>query len=382
MAGNADEPLTWPPRGRWPRTVPDPSEAGLLALVNFQRNQTLISLPECNRINRQMTDSEDRRVPSAGKSSVRLIKVPEDRAGQRLDNFLLGQLKGAPRSLVYKLVRSGQVRVNGGRAKAERKLEAGEEVRVPPVSLAEVGDKAAPPAGFLQRMEQAIVFEDARLLVINKPSGVASHGGSGISHGAIETMRALRPNQNLELVHRLDRDTSGLLVMAKKRSALTELQALLREDHDGSGPGGIRKRYLTLLAGRMPDGVMSVDAPLHVGLRQGGERHVQVNAAGKPSLSHFRVLERRGGQSYCEVRIETGRTHQIRVHAQHIGHPVAGDDKYGDPAVNKRFREQIGLKRLFLHAASLEFALDGGKAPYVLNAPLAPELAEALDRLG
>ena len=254
-------------------------------------------------------------------------------------------------------------------------------VRVPPVNLAEVGDKAPPPAGFLQRMEQAIVFEDARLLVINKPSGVASHGGSGISHGAIETMRVLRPNQTLELVHRLDRDTSGLLVMAKKRSALSELQALLREDHDGHGPGGIRKRYLTLLAGRMPDGVMSVDAPLHVGLRQGGERHVQVNAGGKPSLSHFKVLERRGGHSYCEVKIDTGRTHQIRVHALHIGHPVAGDDKYGDPAVNKRLREQIGLKRLFLHAASLEFALDAGKTPYVLNAPLAPELVEALERL-
>jgi len=327
-----------------------------------------------------MTDSEHRRNTSAAKSSVRLIKVPEDRAGQRLDNFLLGQLKGAPRSLVYKLVRSGQVRVNGGRAKAERKLEAGEEVRVPPVNLSEIGDKTPPPAGFLQRMEQAIVFEDVRLLVINKPSGVASHGGSGISHGAIETMRALRPNQTLELVHRLDRDTSGLLVMAKKRSALSELQALLREDHGAIG--GIRKRYLTLLAGRMPDGVMSVDAPLHVGLRQGGERHVQVNAAGKPSLSHFRVLERRGGHSYCEVRIETGRTHQIRVHALHIGHPVAGDDKYGDPAVNKRLREQAGLKRLFLHAASLEFALDAGKTPYVLNAPLAPELAEVLDRLG
>lgn len=323
-----------------------------------------------------MTDSEHRQAPPAGKTSVRMIKVPEDRAGQRLDNFLLGQLKGAPRSLVYKLVRSGQVRVNGGRAKADRKLEAGEEVRVPPVNLSEVGDKAPPPASFLQRMEQAIVFEDAKLLVINKPSGVASHGGSGISHGAIETMRALRPNLNLELVHRLDRDTSGLLILAKKRSALSELQAMLREDH-----GGIQKRYLTLLVGRMPDGVMSVDAPLLVGLRQGGERHVQVNQGGKPSLSHFRALERRGGHSYCEVRIETGRTHQIRVHAQHIGHPVAGDDKYGDPAVNKRLREQIGLKRLFLHAASLEFALDAGKTPYVLNAPLAPELAEALDRL-
>lgn len=323
-----------------------------------------------------MTDSDKPQAPPAAKSSVRMIKVPEDRAGQRLDNFLLGQLKGAPRSLVYKLVRSGQVRVNGGRAKADRKLDGGEEVRIPPVNLNEVGDKAPPPTSFLQRMEEAIVFEDAKLLVINKPTGVASHGGSGISHGAIETMRALRPNMNLELVHRLDRDTSGLLILAKKRSALVELQALLREDH-----GGIQKRYLTLLAGRMPDGVMSVDAPLHVGLRQGGERHVQVNAIGKPSLSHFKVMERRGGQSYCEVRIETGRTHQIRVHAQHIGHPVAGDDKYGDPAVNKRFREQIGLKRLFLHAASLEFALDGGKTPYVLNAPLPQDLVDALNKL-
>ena len=312
------------------------------------------------------------------KTAVRTVKVPEDREGQRLDNFLLGQLKGAPRSLVYKLVRSGQVRVNGGRAKAERKLEPGDEVRIPPVSLNDPEDKAPPPSGFLARMEAAIVFEDARLLVLDKPTGVASHGGSGISHGAIETMRVLRPQQNLELVHRLDRDTSGLLIMAKKRSALTELQALMREE----GGTGIRKRYLTLLMGRMPDGTMSVDAPLHIGLRQGGERHVQVNAIGKPSLSHFKVLERRGGHSYCEVRIETGRTHQIRVHAQHIGHAVAGDDKYGDAAVNKRLREQVGLKRLFLHAASLEFALDGGDTPYVLNAPLAEDLAAALERLG
>ena len=317
--------------------------------------------------------------PSAAKTAVRTVTVPADREGQRLDNFLLGQLKGAPRSLVYKLVRSGQVRINGGRAKAERKLEAGDEIRIPPVNLNETGESTPPPAGFLQRMEQAIVFEDARLLVINKPTGVASHGGSGISHGAIETMRALRPQQSLELVHRLDRDTSGLLILAKKRSALTELQALMREDTDDDR--AIAKHYLTLLVGRMPDGVMSVDAPLHVGLRQGGERHVQINAGGKPSLSHFRVLERRGGHSYCEVRIETGRTHQIRVHAQHIGHPVAGDDKYGDADVNKRLREQIGLKRLFLHAASLEFALDGGKAPYLLNAPLADDLREALDRL-
>lgn len=306
---------------------------------------------------------------------ARTIRVPDDREGQRLDNFLLGQLKGAPRSLIYKLVRSGQVRVNGGRAKAERKLEAGDEVRIPPVRLSEVGEKAAPPKGFMDALDAAIVFEDARLLALNKPSGVASHGGSGISFGAIETLRALRPGQTLELVHRLDRDTSGLLIVAKKRSALTEMQGLMRED------GGIAKRYLALLTGRLPDGVMSVDAPLHIGLRQGGERHVQVHRDGKASLSHFKVLERRGGQSYCEVRIETGRTHQIRVHAQHIGHAVAGDDKYGDPEANKRLRDQAGLRRLFLHASTLEFALDGGREPYLLNAPLAPELVDVLDRL-
>ena len=323
----------------------------------------------------RMPERDPERGPGA-----RTVRVPEDRAGQRLDNFLLGQLKGAPRSLVYKLVRSGQVRVNGGRAKAERKLEGGDEIRIPPVRLAEAGEKGTPARGLLEAMEASIVFEDARLLVVNKPSGVASHGGSGISFGAIETLRALRPRESLELVHRLDRDTSGVLMVAKKRSALSELQALMREDHGRAG--GIRKRYLALLAGRMPDGTMSVDAPLHVGLRQGGERHVQVSNGGKPSLSHFKLLERRGGQSYCEVRIETGRTHQIRAHAQHIGHPVAGDDKYGDPEANARLRRDIGLKRLFLHAASLEFALDAGKTPYVLNAPLPAELLDALDRLG
>ena len=321
----------------------------------------------------------DTRISPAG--GVRTVVIDDERDGQRLDNFLLSHLKGAPRSVIYKIVRSGQVRVNGGRVKPETRLDAGDQVRIPPVRLVEPGEKGVPAKGLLEAMAASIVFEDARLLAINKPSGVASHGGSGISFGVIETLRALRPGQELELVHRLDRDTSGLMVIAKKRSALRELQALLRED-PAVQARGIAKRYLSLLVGRMPDGVMSVDAPLHVGLRQGGERHVQVNAAGKASLSHFRVLERRGGHSYCEVRIETGRTHQIRVHAQHIGHPVAGDDKYGDAEVNRRLREQVGLRRLFLHAASLEFALDGGKAPYVLNAPLAPELVEVLDRLG
>jgi len=310
------------------------------------------------------------------KQGARIVQVAQDRAGQRLDNFLLGQLKGAPRSLVYKLVRSGQVRINGGRARADRRLEGGDEVRIPPLRLETAADRGTPAPGLLDAMAASIVFEDQRLLAINKPSGIASHGGSGISFGAIETLRALRPRESLELVHRLDRDTSGLLLVARKRSALSELQALMREDR-----GAITKRYLALLVGRMPDGVMSVDAPLHVGLRQGGERHVRVDPAGKPSLSHFRQIERRGGQSWCDIRIDTGRTHQIRAHAQHIGHPVAGDDKYGDPEANRRLRESIGLRRLALHAASLEFALDGGATPYVLSAPLPADLTAALDRL-
>ena len=321
-----------------------------------------------------MVDSTSLQTPAYG---VHTVQVSEDRDGQRLDNFLLGQLKGAPKSLIYKIVRSGQVRVNGGRSKPERKLAAGDSVRIPPVHLNGGEPAEAPAPGLLAALERSIVFEDARLLALDKPSGLASHGGSGIRFGAIEALRALRPDQSLELVHRLDRDTSGLLVVAKKHAALRELQALLRVDH-GSG---IEKRYLTLLTGRMPDGVMTVDAPLHVGLRQGGERHVQVSQAGKPSISHFRLLERRGGQSYCEVRIDTGRTHQIRVHARHIGHAVAGDDKYGDADINRRLRERTGLKRLFLHAASLQFALDHGRTPYVLNAPLAADLTAVLDRL-
>lgn len=310
--------------------------------------------------------------PPAG---VKLVRVPDDRAGQRLDNFLLGQLKGAPRSLIYRILRTGQVRVNGKRAKPESRLEGGDEVRIPPVRLSEPVARGAAPKALLDRLAASIVFEDRLLLAVNKPSGIATHGGSGIGFGVIEGLRQLRPGEPLELVHRLDRDTSGLLVVAKKRSALIELQALMREE------GGIAKRYLALLVGRLPDGTMTVDQPLQKSVLQGGERMVRVDGGGKPSVSHFRVLERRGGHSFCEVRIDTGRTHQIRVHAAHIGHPVAGDDKYGDREANRRLREQAGLKRLFLHAAALEFALDDGRAPYVLNAPLATELVAALDAL-
>ena len=326
-----------------------------------------------------MTDPKP--IRSEASTGVRTVTVSDDREGQRLDNFLLGQLKGAPRSLIYKLVRSGQVRINGKRAKPDSRLDSGDIVRIPPVTLGPPADHGEAAPALLQRLDAAIVFEDERLLALNKPSGVASHGGSGISFGAIETLRQLRPNQSLELVHRLDRDTSGLLIIAKKRAALVELQALMREDAE-TRSAGIRKRYLALLVGRLAGENFTVDAPLEVGLRQGGERHVRVGQGGKESVSHFHLIERRGGHSYVDVRIDTGRTHQIRVHAAHLGHPVAGDDKYGEKEVNKRLKEQTGLKRLFLHAASLEFALDGGNVPYLLNAPLAPELAEALERLG
>mgnify|MGYP001627441713 FL=1 len=313
--------------------------------------------------------------PSGG---VRLVRVPDDRDGQRLDNFLLGQLKGAPRSVVYKIVRSGQVRVNGGRARPETRLNGGDEVRIPPVRLAPEGEAKAPPRGLLDRLAASIVFEDRAILVLNKPAGIAAHGGSGVGFGVIESLRALRPGQTLELVHRLDRDTSGVIVLAKKRSALLELQALMRGGEDDEGPG---KRYLALLVGRVPDGTLTVDAPLRKSVLQGGERMVRVDPAGKPSVSHIRVLERRGGHSFCEIRIETGRTHQIRVHAAHIGHPVAGDPKYGDREANRRLAEQAGLKRLFLHAASMEFALEGGAKPYLVTAPLGEELRTVLDRL-
>jgi 23S rRNA pseudouridine955/2504/2580 synthase len=306
--------------------------------------------------------------------AVRRVQIDAERAGQRLDNFLLGQFKGAPRSLVYRLLRTGQVRVNGGRCKAERRLEEGDEVRLPPVRLPEATDHGTPPKSMLELIERSIVFEDKLLLVLDKPCGIAAHGGSGVSFGAIELLRALRPKESLELVHRLDRDTSGVLVLAKRRSALTELQALMRENR-------IEKKYLALLVGELPQRAFAVRAPLLKFGLQGGERMVKVDPEGKASVSHFRRIELVGGHSYAEIRIETGRTHQIRVHAAHAGHPVAGDEKYGEREANRQLRDAAGLKRLFLHAASMSFALKEGTLPYTLSAPLAPELKAVLERL-
>ncbi len=308
-----------------------------------------------------------------GNSGVRMVRVDDDRDGQRIDNFLLGQLKGAPRSLIYRILRTGEVRINGKRAKPDTRIAGGDQIRIPPVRLEPPTDHGEPPAAPMERVAASIVYEDKALLALNKPSGIATHGGSGISFGIIELMRKLRPTESLELVHRLDRDTSGLLVIAKKRSALTELQRLIRE-------GRLEKRYLTLLVGEIPQKPFTVDQPLLKSTLQGGERMVRVDPEGKASVSHFKRIDLLGGHSYTEVRIDTGRTHQIRVHSAHVGHPVAGDEKYGDKEANKSLKAS-GLKRLFLHAASLRFALKDGEQPYVLNAPLPDDLRLVIDRL-
>ena len=305
-------------------------------------------------------------------SSVQKVRVPDDRDGQRLDNLLFGLLKGVPKTHVYRLLRTGQVRVNGKRAKPDTRVAAGDELRIPPVRVPAASEPPRASERSLRLLDHAILAEDARYLALDKPSGLASHGGSGIALGAIEQLRQLRPQATLELVHRLDRDTSGVLLLAKKRSALLAAQAAIRE-------GTARKRYLALLVGRMPRERVKVDAPLEKSVLQGGERMVRVDPAGKPSRSEFRLIEQRGPYAFVEVLIDTGRTHQIRVHAAHLGLPVAGDPKYGDAAANKALKAQ-GLNRLFLHAAELQFrTADGGH--HAFHAPLPPELVAALDAL-
>jgi 23S rRNA pseudouridine955/2504/2580 synthase len=342
------------------------SEGKLLKSGSFQR-----SAPK--RIIATGVASEQRAPETGPKpgSGVRIVEVPEERAGQRIDNFLFGQLKGAPKSLVYRLLRTGQVRINGKRAKPDTRIAAGDRLRLPPVRL---GESAPPPRASERSLESlagSIVFEDRNFIAIDKPSGLASHGGSGISLGAIEQIRQLRPQDALELVHRLDRDTSGVLLFAKRRSALTAVQAEIRE-------GRVRKRYLALLSGRLPQDSVRVDQPLLKSVLQGGERMVRVDPEGKPSRSTFKRLERHGPYDLVEVLIDTGRTHQIRVHAAHLACPVAGDEKYGDAEANKALRK-LGLRRLFLHAAEFSFELPGAR--YDLSAPLPPELKEVLDRL-
>lgn len=303
-------------------------------------------------------------------SQVQQLRVGPERDGQRVDNCLSALLKGVPRSLVYRLLRTGQVRINGKRAKPDTRLAEGDLLRIPPVRTSSREPEAA-PAGQAEALNRQVIFEDKHFLVLDKPSGVASHGGSGIRHGAIELMRAARPREHLELVHRLDRDTSGVLVMARTRAGLTGLQALIRD-------GGVTKQYLALLTGRPGRPKFDVNAPLRKSVRQGGERMVRVSPDGKPALTFFRQVERYAGASLMQVTLGTGRTHQIRVHSAHAGHPVAGDEKYADRESNRYWRER-GLKRLFLHAARFEF--EWGQRSYSFSAPLPDDLRAFLDTL-
>jgi 23S rRNA pseudouridine955/2504/2580 synthase len=304
--------------------------------------------------------------PESDKPRVRFVTVDAQHAGQRVDNFLRTELKGAPKSLLYRILRKGEVRVNKGRAKPDTRLAAGDVVRIPPLRLAEELP-ARVGAGLEALLRAAVLHEDERLLVLDKPGGLAVHAGSGVNVGVIEALRALRPEvRGLELAHRLDRETSGVLLLAKDRTTLLELHELLRGDAaDGER---VDKRYVALVRGRWPDKLREIDAPLEKNTLHGGERIVVVRPDGKASRTHFRVLERFAEATLLEASPITGRTHQIRVHAAHAGHPIAGDLKYGDPEFDRSMK-QHGLSRLFLHAARI--TLPRGLS---FTAPLPPEL--------
>ncbi len=304
---------------------------------------------------------------------VQELEIDAEQAGQRIDNFLLRRLKGVPKSRIYRILRKGEVRVNRGRIGPDYRLQSGDRVRIPPIRVGEAKPAPRTDGDRLAWLEQRVLFEDKGLLILDKPSGMAVHGGSGVSFGVIEALRALRPSAPfLELVHRLDRDTSGCLMVAKKRSILRALHELMRGD-------GVEKRYLALLAGAWKGGERRVSAPLRKNVVSSGERIVRVDPEGKPARSLFRPLRRFADATLVEVVLDTGRTHQIRVHAAHIGHPVAGDEKYGDETCNRRLRE-LGLKRLFLHAHALAFQLPE-RERLEASTPLDPELQAVLERL-
>jgi len=311
-------------------------------------------------------------------SKVTHVAVGEGEEGQRLDNWLIRTLKGVPRSRVYRILRKGEVRVNGKRAKPEQRVAVGDDIRLPPIRAAEPEELAARasrvPKGALQSIEDAIIHQDEHMLVIGKPSGMAVHGGSGLSFGVIEALRASRLDETLELAHRLDRDTSGLLLVARTRPALRILHELLRD-------GQVEKKYLTLVKGSWDLGTKLIDAPLLTHTRVGGERTVKVAANGKPSLTTFAPVDFFGARAtMLDVTLGTGRTHQIRVHAAHTGHPVSGDDKYGDHEHNAAMRE-MGLERIFLHSQSLSFEWPGSRKNYAFSLPLPLDLAQVLENL-
>lgn len=311
---------------------------------------------------------------SAGAAEVRMIRIGAADDGQRIDNFLAAELKGVPKSHIYRILRRGEVRVNKGRIAPGYRLQEGDVVRVPPVRVAERPAPARPGSRQLDQLERAVLFEDDRLMILNKPSGVAVHGGSGESWGVIELLRAARPGAPfLELVHRVDKETSGCLIIAKKRSALRALHELFRE-HE------VDKCYLALVSGRWRGGERTVRSRLQKSVLQSGERMVRASEQGKEAESVFTPLRVFAKASLMEVRIRTGRTHQIRVQAADMAHPLAGDTKYGDAGFNRRMRAQ-GLKRLFLHARSLAFRMPGTNDVFRVTAPLGDDLQRVLDNL-
>ncbi|QQS55060.1 MAG: RluA family pseudouridine synthase [Candidatus Competibacteraceae bacterium] len=311
---------------------------------------------------------------SVSPGGVRHLEITLEYAGQRLDNFLLRELKGAPKSLIYRILRKGEVRLNGGRVQPSQRLQAGDKLRIPPVRLGERDERVfLPPPEWAERLRVAVLYEDREVLVLNKPAGLAVHKGSGIDYGVIELLRALRPQEPfLELAHRLDRDTSGCLLLARTPAALHLIQDALRT-------GRVEKRYLALVRGYWNHGPREVNQPLRRNVLRGGERLVEVVGDGKPALTRFRPVSLFKLASLLEASIVTGRTHQIRVHAAHIGHPLAGDAKYGDAAFDRAMVEQCGLRRLFLHAHSLNLPLGG--RDIAVSAPLNADLKGVLESL-
>lgn len=311
-------------------------------------------------------------IPNKSHSESSSITIAEDYAGQRIDNFLFKKLRNVPKSRIYKMLRKGEVRVNKKRIHQDYKIQANDIVRIPPFWSESTGAAKTPSATLTKLLLDSIAYEDQGLIIINKPAKVAAHGGSGINFGAIETMRHARPDlKDLELVHRLDRDTSGCLMLAKKHSTLRAIHGLIRE-------GLVKKTYLALLCGQLLK-EQEVNAPIMKNQLQSGERVVKVSLNGKKALTVFKPLKIYKNATLVEIELHTGRTHQIRVHAAYIGHPVAGDEKYGDKDFNSEMK-QLGLNRLFLHAKSLHFYLPTGKLISV-SLPLSPELANVCDQL-
>ena len=304
---------------------------------------------------------------------VQFVTIDPDLEGQRIDNYLRTFLKGVPKSLIYRILRKGEVRVNKKRVKPEYKLQANDELRIPPIRLSEPTELPSTNLDKVSSLESHILFEDDWLIVLNKPSGTAVHGGSGLSFGVIEALRALRPQQKfLELVHRLDRDTSGCLLIAKKRSALKNLHEQLRDKK-------VDKRYQALVSGEWPANRFKVKAPLLKNTLKSGERIVLVDEEGKPSETRFRILESFVDATLVEASPITGRTHQIRVHSLHAGHPIACDNRYGNEVFDQRAKN-LGLKRLFLHAHYLAFIHPNSEQRVSYKAPLEPALVSVLKR--